>query len=72
MSKQLDENEIKSCLLEIGCKQIEDIIENLKKENLKDTIYLLKVERLNLLEKLHHEQKKIDYLDYLIYNLKKS
>lgn len=70
MKNQLDENEIKSCLLEIGCKQVEDVIENLKNDNLKNAIHLLKIERCHLLGKLHHEQKKIDCLDYLIYSLK--
>ena len=45
MKNQLDENEIKSCLLEIGCKQVEDVIENLKNDNLKNAIHLLKIER---------------------------
>ena len=58
MKNQLDENEIKSSLLEIGCKQVEDVIENLKNDNLKNAIHLLKIERCHLLEKLHHEQKK--------------
>ena len=43
---------------------------NLKNDNLKNAIHLLKIERCHLLEKLHHEQKKIDCLDYLIYSLK--
>ena len=37
----------------------------------RERIYILKQQRQKLLDEIHHKQKNLDCLDYLIYNLKK-
>lgn len=57
-----------------GCnsKTIQGFSEKLKMECYEEGIYLLELHRRTLLETLHSDQRKIDCLDYLVYQLKKN
>lgn len=37
-----------------------------------ERINILKLQRQKLLDEIHHKQKNLDYLDFLIYDLKKN
>lgn len=58
-------------LEDAGCgkKLIQEFMMDLEQENNSDGIKLLRNHRRDLLEKLHEWQKKIDSLDYLIYQM---
>ena len=60
---------VKECLKDAGCSRemiqsVTDCIQNNEHER---KIMLLKEYRCHLLEKIHHYQKQIDCLDYLLY-----
>lgn len=70
----ISEENIERNLIDIGCnqEQIIHFMEIYKKRDLKKMLNFLKCERLQILNEVHQEQKKIDYLDYLVYTLKKE
>ncbi|MFQ6793115.1 hypothetical protein [Thomasclavelia sp.] len=70
----LTKEQIKRNLVDIGCnqKQIESFMNDYDHNDLKKLILFLKKQRCCLLQELHEEQKKIDYLDYLVYALNKQ
>ncbi|HJA92176.1 MAG TPA: hypothetical protein H9717_03505 [Candidatus Eisenbergiella merdipullorum] len=61
-------------LKDAGCDQetIDRFMECLKKGTLKEQLQILSRHRNDLLDKVHIEQKRIDCLDYLVYQLQKS
>ena len=61
-------------LKDAGCDEelISKCIKKYNDDDLKTLIKSLQCHRCCLLDKLHEEQKKIDWLDYLIYSLKKQ
>lgn len=69
----LEEN-IKRNLIDIGChqEQIITFMETYKKKNFTKMLSFLRLERAQILDRVHQEQKKIDNLDYLVYMLKKE
>ena len=60
-------------LIDAGCNQklTEEIMNLLDRGHIREGIVLLSKYRKTVLDCYHAEQKKIDYLDYLIYQLKK-
>ena len=68
----MSEEQIHECLADAGCdkeliKQIEACQSSGRQ---KDELRLLGDYRRLLLEKIHAEQKKLDLLDYLVWNMK--
>ena len=68
----MSEEQIHECLADAGCgkeliKQIEACQSSGRQ---KDQLRLLGDYRRLLLEKIHAEQKKLDLLDYLVWNIK--
>lgn len=61
-------------LKDSGCnlEMIQEFTAKLRKGNKAEGIHLLEIHRRFLLDSLHTEQKKIDCLDYLLYQLKKE
>lgn len=74
MVNQLSKENIIQNLKDIGCssKQIADLMNYYTSGDIKQLIQVLKCQRCYLLDALHDAQKKIDCLDYLIYQLKKG
>ncbi len=66
----MDENKIVQNLKDAGCEQ-SFIDEFLKLEKFKQ-LDLLAKHKSNLLDNLHKNQKQIDCLDFLIFNLKQN
>lgn len=66
------QNSIRECLQDAGChnKTIQDIMLCMQNNEHKKILLLLKKHRCHLLEKIHLDQKQIDCLDYLLYQLK--
>ncbi len=58
-------------LEDAGCDQdtITDFVEQLRMGNQKDQLRLLEKHRKFLLERVHKEEKRIDCLDYLVYQI---
>lgn len=63
---------VKECLKDAGCSKetIQSIMDCIQNNQHERKIMLLKEHRYQLLEKIHHDQKQIDCLDYLLYQLK--
>ena len=61
-------------LKDAGCSKgtIDRFMECLKKGTLKEQLRILSQQRQKLLDKVHIEQKRIDCLDYLVYQLKNT
>ena len=59
------------CLTDSGCdRQVAGtIIKHLEQGNAKGAMELLQIQRRKLLSRLHKQQKNIDCLDYLIYQI---
>ena len=57
---------------DIGClkEDVEKADNLIKKDNLKELILHLKRCRIDLLDKMHESQKRVDDMDYIIYQLK--
>lgn len=74
MYSYLSINDVETNLIDIGCnqEQIKNFIHYFKEKNRKEMYQFLKLHRCKLLKDVHKEQKKIDYLDYLMYMLKKE
>lgn len=60
-------------LKDAGCapQMIEDFMRYFDKKQKKKQLELLAAQRQELLNKVHVEEKKISYLDYLIYQIEK-
>lgn len=61
-------------LKDAGCdsETIQEFTAKIKKESKEEGILLLERYRRSLLDVLHTDQRKIDCLDYLVYQLKKE
>lgn len=66
--------ELEQNLIDSGCTQtiIDEFLSLYRQGKLKDALRLLAKHRAELLENLHETQKKIDCLDFLIFNLKQQ
>lgn len=66
--------ELEQNLIDSGCTQtiIDEFLSLYRQDKLKDALRLLAKHRAELLENLHETQKKIDCLDFLIFNLKQQ
>lgn len=60
-------------LKDAGCGSdiIEDFMEDMREDRTSNGIQILREHRRFLLDSLHENQKKIDNLDYLIYQIQK-
>lgn len=65
---------VKECLQDAGCSKeiIQAVIDCIQNDEHERKIMLLKEHRCHLLEKIHHDQKQIDCLDYLLYQFKQE
>ena len=61
-------------LKDAGCKteQVEEFLELSRDGNRKRQMLFLEKHRQTLLEEMHEEQKRIDRLDYLVFQMRKS
>lgn len=68
------EESIVQNLKDAGCRSdtITAFMDNLKTGRKSESLKVLDLHRRRLLEALHREQKQIDCLDYLVYQLKKD
>lgn len=66
----MDKDKIIQNLKDAGCS--ENFVQNFFKLDEKEQFDLLAKHRINLLDDLHKNQKQIDCLDYLIFNLKQK
>lgn len=66
----MDENKIVQNLKDAGCEQ--SFIDGFLKLGKSAQFSLLAKHRNTLLDRLHNNQKQIDCLDYLIFNLKQK
>lgn len=73
MRKEKDCSLIRS-LRDAGCgaSLIEKILALHESGNLREELRLLAAQRSRLLEKVHAAQKKVDCLDYLVFNMKQE
>lgn len=69
-----DEKSIVQNLIDTGCGQsfISEFMEDFRKDNISKELKLLEAHRRSLLNNLHKEQKRIDCLDYLVYQMTKE
>lgn len=74
MGSKYNEDTIIQNLKDTGCGQdiITAFVNDIREEKLSDGFKLLSSHRRSLLDELHKTQKRIDYLDYLVYVLKKQ
>ena len=70
----VSENAIVQNLIDAGCdsKTVELFLAYGKEGNLSKQLSLLSCHRKHLLEIVHQEEKRIDCLDYLVYQLQKD
>lgn len=64
----------KQNLIDAGCDKnlIDDCMELAEANEWKSVLSLLSKKKGDLLDSLHHNQKHIDCLDYLVYNINKK
>ncbi|MCM1272913.1 MAG: hypothetical protein NC225_02550 [Clostridium sp.] len=69
-----NENDIIQNLRDAGCDDgtITAFMTDFREERITDGLKLLAVHRRALLDDLHKDQKQIDCLDYLVYNIEKN
>lgn len=69
-----DEKAVRQNLVDAGCseKDIDELMEKLKKGDLMLCMKKLADHRVDLLDDLHRHQKCIDCLDYLVYKIEKE
>lgn len=69
-----NEKAVRQNLKDAGCceKQIDELINEMKKGNMENGLKKLSEHRCCLLDELHKEQRCIDCLDYLLYMIKKE
>ncbi len=60
-------------LIDIGCtqEQINDCLQLMNKNNYTSILKVLKTHRKELMDCIHSDQKKVDYLDYLVHKIEK-
>lgn len=73
MFRQSKEDVVRN-LKDAGCSQqtIEQFIECLKRGTLSEQMELLSRHRDSLLDQMHREQRRIDCLDYLVYQMQRE
>jgi len=61
-------------LRDAGCdeKAVADFLDCVRRDKEAESFRLLKKQRSHLLDLVHEEQKKIDCLDYLVYQMQKA
>lgn len=61
-------------LKDAGCSEekIAAFMKEFHGERMKEAVRVLEIQRCSLLEELHASQKKIDCLDYLVYQIEKQ
>lgn len=64
----------KQTLIDVGCceSEIHIFMEALQNNNQKEELKFLSIQRRKLLDELHICQRKIECLDYLVYQIKKG
>lgn len=74
MSNNHNEDSIIQNLKDAGCDEdtIKAFIKDIRAEKISEGLKLLSAHRRTLLRHLHEEQKQIDCLDYLVYQLEKQ
>lgn len=67
------EKELREGLSDAGCcgEDIEQILESYQKNDLKKGMKIIGQRRKQLLEEVHEGQRRIDCLDYLVYQMSK-
>ena len=70
----METNAIVQNLKDAGCnaRTISDFMEDLKEGKTAEGLKLLAVHRRSLLNHLHEEQKRIDCLDYLVWQMERK
>lgn len=70
----IQKEEIKAVLLDAGCsvEETENILHCLHQNDCKEAQKLIDLCRRKQLKKVHEDQKRIDKLDYLIYEMKQD
>lgn len=73
-NKNMDKQALKQNLIDSGCNEaiLDEFISLYEEGKEKEVLRLLARHKTNLLDNLHDAQKKIDCLDYLIFNLKQN
>ena len=74
MQNHLSSQTIRQNLLDAGChtKMIEQFLSYQQNGDLEHQLSLLSSHRQKLLDKVHFQEKQIDCLDYLVYQLQKD
>ena len=74
MNNNHNENAIIQNLKDAGCDEdmIAAFIKAIRAEKISDGLKLLSIHRRSILNHLHEDQKQIDCLDYLVYQLEKK
>jgi protein tyrosine/serine phosphatase len=69
-----DESTVVQNLIDAGCDEntIADFMQTIRQGKESEGLRILQLHRRFLLNQLHDEQKKIDCLDYLVYNISKK
>jgi hypothetical protein len=69
-----DESTVVQNLIDAGCDEntIADFMQTIRQGKESEGLRILQLHRRFLLNQLHDEQKKIDCLDYLVYNMSKT
>ncbi len=72
MTEYTSEEDIARNLQDAGCGEdtISQFIEKMKGGNIEQGLRLLEKHRRYLLDIVHEEEKKIEYLDYFVYQMK--
>lgn len=70
----MDKQALKQNLIDSGCSKevIDEFFSLYEQKKKKEALRLLTKHKSELLDNLHDSQKKIDCLDYLIFNLKQD
>ena len=69
-TKEAIEQNLRDAGCEEGC--IREFMQDLKQDRMQAGLRLLNQHRRLLLDAMHREQKRIDCLDYLLYQIRKS
>lgn len=70
----MDRTITKQNLIDVGCceNEIHIFMEALRKNNQREELKFLNMQRKKMLDELHLCQRKIECLDYLVYQIKKG
>lgn len=74
MGNLLAYEDVGDILYDAGCPDefVQQFLSAMKSGNIKDQFRLLKIQRCSQLEKVHLEEKHLDILDYLRYQIEKQ